>query len=1297
MKRRMAFLMSMALTVNAFSVTPAYATDEFTDTEVSASEISADEENETFGDGTEALASGEEAAAAVTAGADEEGKNEDAGQIKAVPVITASKETIAMGWSSYLVLSCDDSEYISGITQVKVKHENEEEQIWKECNKSTFLFSGQYYKEDNKIGFDGYQEGVLKLNDIITVQSTGYQELVLKVTGVGDNFAVEVVISDSGEQLTPPSVTGENVDDFNCSYSVINITDTGYFDKITEIAVDESAWRKASSTMALWGSGAYYLDTENHRIMFDSTGLAIGNVITIKSEGYQDLFLKVTATGTDFAVAPKDSGASDINGPSNGITTLHVRLTGYFESALTGQKGYDAVTGASTSASVNKNSYVTVEAADIPDGEEPTESDWKPLSDTIRINAQKTTANIDTENSGMEARYSVYDSSLTLSGTPKTPGTYPVSVTVTDESGRTAQSNEIEFKVYGTEEKLADHLKLENAVQTSDGKYLYDMDPWAIPYFGGENETVTVPADIKAWYGSHTSGTYGELGYAVRDLVPVQTLVIPAGCNLTMVNMKVLSSVKIVVEDGAKFTVRDSSIDGQIEVMNGGTLSVDYDDYNNEFLTGACINGQIILNDGAVLENAVIHSNTNYLANGEYDRHNSNPVVVVNGNATIKGEVYIRGDEAPAIGSGYSGQPALKISNAALNIEKGAVLGVYGGGQYALSYDGGDALILDNGEVSGQGTLIAVAGRGFFGNGGNGVSGNGKIAVSGAYLEGGSPTSPDKNSGPGKAYASGVDVSETARINAVDGRAITDPADSAPDTYWGDITEKPDISNCTIPEMTEEQKVTLAKSAITEAIDSLTVSNDTSEDEVRKAIEDSLEQKKQTYTEMSNIVVDIVVEKVNAVAGKDGSVKITVTIKNKENEKELDVVEQIKTIEKLPEPSKPTEPSKPDDTLPPTPTATPIPTATPMPTATPAPVPDTYPNGTVGDKDGNYTTPNGTVIQPDGTIVLPNGDTVKPDADGNKPSVDKEENVTDTNGTVIAAKGDITLSVTSADGKTIQISISAGTDGARPEYDQKNCSVTTVEESVISRPGLKDLTAGKGWNVKNDGTVTDTDGNVYYMDGSVTDSTGSYIQPSKEKIETAYVKQNGVKVELSDDCKGAQGYDYVIGTSSDLLETKKYAKVVKNQVSSQAAFSYMEQGTWYVACHAWTRGADGKKVFGEWSEVKEVEVTSVTPETPQIEKITVKGTTVTVTYTVSENAQGYDVVLGSRQGKVNDEKRPLAYGKYVKKMNGNKLTVTFTNVKPGTYYAGLHTWNRSSEDNSKVFSKWSDVERFKLK
>ena len=76
---------------------------------------------------------------------------------------------------------------------------------------------------------------------------------------------------------------------------------------------------------------------------------------------------------------------------------------------------------------------------------------------------------------------------------------------------------------------------------------MYDMDPWVIPDFNDTDDIVTVPAEIKAWYGSHTSGTYGELGYAVfrgRSYNP-RHLIIPAGCDLTMVNMKVLSSVKI--------------------------------------------------------------------------------------------------------------------------------------------------------------------------------------------------------------------------------------------------------------------------------------------------------------------------------------------------------------------------------------------------------------------------------------------------------------------------------------------------------------------------------------------------------------------------------------------------------------------------------------------------------------------------------------------------------------------------------------------------------------------------------
>ena len=59
MKRRMAFLMSVALTANMFSMTPVYAADEFTDTEISAPEVSTGDD-EVWSDGSEVVQSGEE-------------------------------------------------------------------------------------------------------------------------------------------------------------------------------------------------------------------------------------------------------------------------------------------------------------------------------------------------------------------------------------------------------------------------------------------------------------------------------------------------------------------------------------------------------------------------------------------------------------------------------------------------------------------------------------------------------------------------------------------------------------------------------------------------------------------------------------------------------------------------------------------------------------------------------------------------------------------------------------------------------------------------------------------------------------------------------------------------------------------------------------------------------------------------------------------------------------------------------------------------------------------------------------
>lgn len=737
MKKRMAILMSMAIAANMIASVPVCAADIFTDSMTTDSVITQEADDDSFSDGsgTPDFADEQENVQAA--------QDEGTQSAKEPPEVTTEYESGFFANVCKLKTSLDPR-YVEKITGISVNGTE-----WNEVTGSWDLKGTTYIKKDSD-GYVGLSPDTLKVGDKIVITSDGYKDLTLKVTGTGQQWAVEKVTSQTEPEQTKdaPAFAGDQVEILYTNYKIIKLTDVNndsdYISKITKVSVDGKEWARTDSATALYGRKAYYPDSSNNRVVFDSTVLHTGNVITIKSDGYKELYLKVTAEGNNFTVVTADSGETNINGASNGVNTLHVRLKGYFESAVTGQQKYDAVSGASTSVSSNKNSNVVVEAADLPDGQEPVEADWKELKETgVKIDKKNTKVNIDSK-SGMAGMYSTYDSSLSLSGTPAEIGTYPVSVTVTDESGRTVTSNELTFKVYSTKEKLADHLKLDNATQTADRKYMYDMDPWVIPDFNDTDDIVTVPAEIKAWYGSHTSGTYGELGYAVSEgEATTQTLIIPDGCNLTMVNMKVLSSVKIKVENGGTLNLRDSSIYGQIEVENGGTISVNHDDYSGKFLTGTSINGQLILNDGATIKNSMIYSNTNFLPNGTQARHNTSPVVVTNGNVKVEGKVYIKGDEAatgtdPATGKSYSGQPAFKVSSGTLTIGEGSQLAAYGGGNIATTSVGGAAVILDNGTISGAGTLIAVAGRGDGDNGGNAVEGTGNVETAKAYLEGGS-------------------------------------------------------------------------------------------------------------------------------------------------------------------------------------------------------------------------------------------------------------------------------------------------------------------------------------------------------------------------------------------------------------------------------------------------------------------------------------------------------------------------------------------------------------------------------
>lgn len=581
--------------------------------------------------------------------------------------------------------------------------------------------------------------------------------------------------------------------------------DSDYLNSVKQISVNDTAWEAYSFTPSM--GGKYRIKDSAlefaQKSYSQTAALKSGDVITITANGYKTLTFKVSIKDDKLTVSSDSTPGDDMQ--------LHVRLVGSFESALVNQKGYDAISGASTNVTQNKNSDASVEVALVKKGQDPQSSDWKLLSESdIRVVSKGSSVNIANRtdpakgnDSGMAGVYSVHDGSVTLAGTPAKPGIYDISVTITDELGRTATSNTLPFRIYSGEETLQDQLTLANCTKTADGKYMYDMEPWAIKNFtlASGDQTVVVPADVKAWYGSHTSGTYGELGYAVPEgTLQPQTLILPKGCDLTLVNMDILSSVKIVVQDGAKLTLRDSVIQGAVEIENGGTFSMNYNDYGGgEFLNGASINGKLILKDGSTLENAKIYSNTNNIANGSEARRNTDPVVVINGNVKLKGKVFLRGDEAPtgtdpATGKSYTGQAGLQV-NGTLTLEKDAVLAVFGGGKDATTSNGGTAIRLNGGTITGEGKLIAVGGDGHFGEGGDAVSGNGTISVADAYLEGGASVS--KSGTAGKALGDQVKLSGNTNRKLIDGETGS-AIDYDHDTYWRDILTLPDLSLYTV-------------------------------------------------------------------------------------------------------------------------------------------------------------------------------------------------------------------------------------------------------------------------------------------------------------------------------------------------------------------------------------------------------------------------------------------------------------------------------------------------------------------
>ncbi len=238
-----------------------------------------------------------------------------------------------------------------------------------------------------------------------------------------------------------------------------------------------------------------------------------------------------------------------------------------------------------------------------------------------------------------------------------------------------------------------------------------------------------------------------------------------------------------------------------------------------------------------------------------------------------------------------------------------------------------------------------------------------------------------------------------------------------------------------------------------------------------------------------------------------------------------------------------------------------------------------------------------------------------------------------------------------------------------------------------------DFTLSKGQDYFIAFGTESLNGRVIHTDGSITDENGAYLRPADTKISSYSIDRNKLTVKLAKGCAGAQGYDFVISRKSDMLKTGKFSKTVSSTGKPQASFRYLSKGTWYVAARSWVLDAQGNKVYGSWTKVKKIKITVVTPQQPKIRDITVKGNTVTVTYTKCKNATGYEILLGTKYKISAGEKYPVK--KYVKRTEGkNTVTVTFTNVKKGTWYVTVRSWNRTSKNKSRVYSPYSTMKKF---
>lgn len=423
-----------------------------------------------------------------------------------------------------------------------------------------------------------------------------------------------------------------------------------------------------------------------------------GSTVTIS--GTPAAFGTYTATIT--AVAPDESGNGTQSKSVTASITVHQDYTftveGTLDAVRTGQGDYQ------DSSNHELTVYVTDEAGN--------KQSYFDFSSTAEGKAYSLKPQISPEGAGLSATLfnAGGKATVTLSGTAGTAGTYQVGAVAT-LGDYTFDTNTVELRIYSGNETLTSQI-----AALSGNPDSWDMEPYEID----RSDNATIPTWLHHIYGSHTSGLYGQIGNA-SDAAASDTLTIPAGADVTLENIKINSSVKIVVEKGGKLTLTDSCAFGPIEV-NGGTLTLN---------RSSSITNTITLNDGSTLKDSEVVSHAQFLTDGRKPTPAAPAqVVVVNGAVTFEGSDSIKADQS---------QIGLKVAGSA-QIPTESTLTVTGGNGGTAPGDAASAIELNHGTITGAGMLTATGGS--YEVGGNGVpatavTGTGTLSTGTLILTGG--------------------------------------------------------------------------------------------------------------------------------------------------------------------------------------------------------------------------------------------------------------------------------------------------------------------------------------------------------------------------------------------------------------------------------------------------------------------------------------------------------------------------------------------------------------------------------